>query len=151
MHCFFYLKLLPLHKSNYVPGTLKISGNQKVIVPSTLLAKLSGILIVAVVEVVAKSGGAQAVARLADELNRTRSKWDYCISDPTSGSRNKSERYAFLWKTSKLKKWEMPGWKKHIASKLNVNPTMPIFLQVKRNLLSLLFMLYQITNSLKRK
>ena len=58
----------------------------------------------AIVEVVAGLGGSQAVARLADELNRKGSKWDYSISDPTTGSPSKSERYAFLWKTSKLKK-----------------------------------------------
>jgi endonuclease/exonuclease/phosphatase family metal-dependent hydrolase len=35
---------------------------------------------------------------LADELNRTGSKWDYYVSDKTSG--DGSERYAILWKTS---------------------------------------------------
>lgn len=60
--------------------------------------------LVAIVEVVAGNGGAQAVAHLADELNRKGSKWDYCVSDPTTGSPNKSERYAFLWKTSQVKK-----------------------------------------------
>ncbi len=60
--------------------------------------------IVAIQEVVAKDpGGAQAVARLVDQLNRMGAKWDYSISDPTnSRSSNISERYAFLWKTSKL-------------------------------------------------
>jgi hypothetical protein len=38
--------------------------------------------IIAVQEVVAGYGGVQAVARLADELNRTGTKWDYTISDP---------------------------------------------------------------------
>lgn len=60
--------------------------------------------IVAIQEVVAGDGGAQAVARLADELNRKGAKWDYAISDPTSSSAYKTERYAFLWKTSKVKK-----------------------------------------------
>lgn len=60
--------------------------------------------LVALTEVVAGKGGAQAVARLADELNRTGSKWDYCVSDPTKGKAGSSERYAFLWKTSRLKK-----------------------------------------------
>jgi endonuclease/exonuclease/phosphatase family metal-dependent hydrolase len=60
--------------------------------------------IVAIQEVVAGPGGAQAVARLADELNRKGSKWDYVISDPTSSSANKTERYAFIWKTAKIKK-----------------------------------------------
>lgn len=60
--------------------------------------------IIAIQEVVAKDpGGAQAVARLADALNRMGSKWDYRISDPTTGSSYKSERYAFIWKTSRAK------------------------------------------------
>ena len=60
--------------------------------------------IVAIQEVVAGYGGAQAVAKLADELNRKGAKWDYVISDPTSSSAYKTERYAFLWKPSKVKK-----------------------------------------------
>jgi endonuclease/exonuclease/phosphatase family metal-dependent hydrolase len=59
--------------------------------------------IVALQEVVAGDGGAQAVAELADELNRKGSKWDYSISEPTSSSAYKTERYAFLWKTSSVK------------------------------------------------
>ncbi|MBP6235965.1 MAG: endonuclease/exonuclease/phosphatase family protein [Saprospiraceae bacterium] len=60
--------------------------------------------ILAIQEVVAKDpGGAQAVARLADQLNRMGAKWDYSVSDPTqSTSTHKSERYAYIWKTSKL-------------------------------------------------
>lgn len=60
--------------------------------------------IIAIQEVVAGYGGAQAVAKLADELNRKGAKWDYVISDPTSSSAYKTERYAFIWKTSKIKK-----------------------------------------------
>ena len=60
--------------------------------------------VVALQEVVAGAGGAQAVAKLANELNRTGSKWDYTVSDPTSSSAYKTERYAYLWKTSKVKK-----------------------------------------------
>ena len=60
--------------------------------------------VIAIQEVVAGDGGAQAVAKLADELNRKGSKWDYTISNPTSSSAYKTERYAFLWKTGKVKK-----------------------------------------------
>lgn len=60
--------------------------------------------VIALQEVVAGDGGAQSVAKLADELNRKGSKWDYIISNPTSSSAYKTERYAFLWKTSKIKK-----------------------------------------------
>ncbi|OUR90925.1 endonuclease [Flavobacteriales bacterium 34_180_T64] len=61
--------------------------------------------IVAIQEVVAKDpAGAQAVAKIVDELNRMGNKWDYRISDPTkSPSVYMSERYAFLWQTSKVK------------------------------------------------
>jgi endonuclease/exonuclease/phosphatase family metal-dependent hydrolase len=59
--------------------------------------------IIAIQEVVAGYGGSQAVARLADELNRKGTKWDYAISNPTSSSAYKTERYAFLWKTNKVK------------------------------------------------
>ena len=60
--------------------------------------------IVALQEIVAGDGGAQAVAQLADELNRKGAQWDYVISDPTSSTAYKTERYAFLWKPSKVKK-----------------------------------------------
>tara|TARA_R110002124_G_scaffold136386_2_gene299287 strand:+ start:200 stop:1108 length:909 start_codon:yes stop_codon:yes gene_type:complete len=60
--------------------------------------------IIAIQEVVAGYGGAQAVARLVEELNRKENSWDYVISDPTSSSAYKTERYAFLWKKNKIKK-----------------------------------------------
>ena len=60
--------------------------------------------IVAIQEVVAKDpAGAQAVARLVDALNRMGSQWDYRVSNPTrSPSPYMSERYAFLWKPSRV-------------------------------------------------
>lgn len=60
--------------------------------------------IVTIQEVVAKDpAGAQAVARIADELNRMGSQWDYQVSDPTkSPSVYISERYAYLWKPSRV-------------------------------------------------
>jgi endonuclease/exonuclease/phosphatase family metal-dependent hydrolase len=60
--------------------------------------------IIAIQEVVAGYGGAQAVAKLADELNRKGEKWDYVISDPTSSTPYKMERYAFIWKIAQIKK-----------------------------------------------
>lgn len=60
--------------------------------------------IVAIQEVVAGYGGVQAVVSLADKLNRTGSKWDYIISNPTSSSAYKTERYAYIWKTARVKK-----------------------------------------------
>ncbi len=60
--------------------------------------------IVLIQEVVAKDpGGAQAVGRLGVALNRKGAKWDYRISNITSGgSSSKKERYAYLWKSSKV-------------------------------------------------
>jgi len=60
--------------------------------------------VIAIQEVVAGNGGAQAVARLHDILDRKGTSWDYSISDPTSGSAYTTERYAYIWKASKLKK-----------------------------------------------
>lgn len=66
--------------------------------------------IIAVQEVVGKDPrGAQAVAKIADNLNRMGSKWDYSISHPTkSPSSNMSERYAYFWKTSKVRLMNKP-------------------------------------------
>lgn len=68
--------------------------------------------VIAIQEVVAGYGGAQAVARLVDALNRKGNQWDYRISDPTSSSAYKTERYAFLWKTSKVRLKGKP-WLEH--------------------------------------
>lgn len=78
--------------------------------------------IVALQEVVAGYGGAQAVALLADELNRKGSKWDYVISDPTSSSAYKTERYAFLWKTAQLKKIGRPWLEKKFHLEIDREP-----------------------------
>lgn len=59
--------------------------------------------IIAVQEVVTGLAGAQKVAQLADELNRKGSKWDYIVSDPTKSTGQRSERYAYLWKTKEIK------------------------------------------------
>ena len=66
---------------------------------------IKGFDVVAIQEVVAGYGGPQAVARLHSVLNRKGNDWDYTISEPTSSvSVNKSERYAFIWKKSRLRK-----------------------------------------------
>lgn len=65
--------------------------------------------IVAIQEVVAGHGGAQAVARLADALNRTGFQWDYVVSNPTQGGIYSSERYAYLWKPSRIQ-LERKAW-----------------------------------------
>lgn len=59
--------------------------------------------IIAIQEVVAGYGGAQAIGELNRILNEKGIKWDYTISDPTTSSSYKTERYAFIWKTNKAK------------------------------------------------
>jgi endonuclease/exonuclease/phosphatase family metal-dependent hydrolase len=59
--------------------------------------------IVAIQEVVAGYGGAQAVARLTDILNRKGAQWDYVISNPTESPKYRTERYAIVWKNSHIK------------------------------------------------
>jgi endonuclease/exonuclease/phosphatase family metal-dependent hydrolase len=56
--------------------------------------------LVAVQEVVTSPPGAQAIGKLDAALDRTGFEWDYRISDRTTG--NGSERYAFLWKPSRV-------------------------------------------------
>ena len=65
---------------------------------------LKGFDVIAIQEVVAGPGGAQAVAILNDALNTKGEKWDYSISNPTFSSSYKAERYAFVWKTAYIKK-----------------------------------------------
>ena len=95
--CFSQVKLLSWNVENL--------GSSKSDSTITYIANtIKNYDVVALQEVVAGNGGAQAVAKLADELNRKGAKWDYVVSDPTSSSAYKTERYAFLWKTSKVKK-----------------------------------------------
>ena len=69
-----------------------------------MAAVLRGYDVIAVQEVVARDpAGAQAVARLAEALDRTGSDYDYRVSDPTrSSSGAMRERYAFLWRTASV-------------------------------------------------
>ena len=62
--------------------------------------------LVALQEVGIREGGALAVARLVDALNRKGQHWDYRISEPTTALEERageSECYAFIWKTAKVK------------------------------------------------
>ncbi len=80
--------------------------------------------LVAVQEVVAKDPrGAQAVARLADELNRMGDRWDYRVSNPTrSPSAHISERYAFLWRSSKIQLVGRPYLDSELADECDREP-----------------------------
>ena len=78
--------------------------------------------IIALQEVVAGPGGSQAVAQLADLLNRTGTKWDYRISNPTQSPKYKTEKYAFLWKTKKVQLIDRPTLVQEVAAKVFREP-----------------------------
>ena len=85
--------------------------------------------VVMIQEVVAKDpGGAQAVGRLGDALSRKGAKWDYRISDPTSGENSyKRERYAFLWKSSKVMLVGKPWLELKYYNEINREPFFATF------------------------
>ena len=84
--------------------------------------------IVAIQEVVAGTGGAKAVSRLVAILNTKGSKWDYTISNPTtSNNPSSSERYAFLWKTARVKKLGNSWLDRNYADEIDREPYMSTF------------------------
>ena len=91
--------------------------------------------LIAIQEVVAKDpGGVQSVARLTDMLNRMGAQWDYVVSDPTnSPSAHMSERYAFLWKPSKLIRLSNPFLDTLLANQCVREPYIAKFRQNKGN------------------
>lgn len=90
--------------------------------------------IIAIQEVVAGNGGPQAIARLHDELNRKGFKWDYIISPPTlSKTSGSSERYAFIWKTSKVKLTGKPWLDKKYALEIDREPFLATFKEKEKN------------------
>jgi len=83
--------------------------------------------IIAIQEVVAGYGGAQAIAKLSAILNEKGSKWNYTISDPTSSSSYKTERYAFIWKTNKVKLKGNPWLEKKYHLEIDREPYFATF------------------------
>ncbi|MBZ4037767.1 endonuclease/exonuclease/phosphatase family protein [Flavobacterium sp. 17A] len=89
--------------------------------------KISAYDIVAVQEVVAGYGGAQTIAKLAQLLNQKGFKWEYAISDPTTSSSYKTERYAFIWKTAKAKLKSDPWLEKKYNLEIDREPYFATF------------------------
>ncbi len=83
--------------------------------------------VVALQEVVAGYGGSQAVAKLADALNRKGSKWDYVVSDPTESTPYATERYAFLWKTANVRAVGKAALDRNYVHKIDREPYMMDF------------------------
>jgi len=89
--------------------------------------KLKDTDIVALQEVVAGYGGAQAVAKLDALLDQTGSKWDYVVSEPTTGSSYKTERYAFLWKIARVRLVGKSWLEKKYAVEMDREPFLATF------------------------
>lgn len=82
--------------------------------------------IIAIQEVSTSPPGSQAIARLADALNRSGGKWDYRVSDPTSGEG--SERYCFIWNTSKARLLHKPWLADSLSALVNREPFLALFI-----------------------
>lgn len=85
--------------------------------------------VVLIQEIVAKDpAGAQAIGRLGEALKRMGSKWEYRISDATSGENSyKRERYAFLWKPAKMKLIGKPWLEKKFEAEIDREPYFATF------------------------
>ncbi len=83
--------------------------------------------IVAIQEIVTSPPGAQAVARLDAALDRRGFQWDYRLSDPTTG--NGTERYAFLWKPSRVRLVGQAWLERSLADPVDREPYLARFEQ----------------------
>lgn len=83
--------------------------------------------VVAIQEVVVNPAWAQAVARLVLELNTMGAAWDYVVSDPTCSSPYRTERYAYLWKKSKVKLVGRPWLEDKYAQQIDREPFLATF------------------------
>ena len=114
----------------------KSKSNEEIAFMANLLSQYD---LVALQEVVAGYGGVQAVARLADALNRKGSHWDYTISNPTTSSPSKTERYAFLWKTATIKKIGKAWLEKKYAEVMEREPYLCTFKYAKKQFTAVSF------------
>lgn len=96
----FLFTLLSFAQTKVLSWNLENFGKSKSDIELNHIAKtISNYDIIAIQEVVAGYGGAQTVAKLVQILNEKGTKWDYTISNPTTSSSYKTERYAYIWKT----------------------------------------------------
>src|SRR5699024_9694027 len=89
--------------------------------------------IIAIQEVVGKSGGADAVIRLVHQLNDLcmNCHWDYEISKLPSGSPHKRERYAFLWKGNKINRIGLGHLENNYSEEIEREPFLLTFNSAK--------------------
>jgi deoxyribonuclease-1-like protein len=132
---FFFFSLPFFPQTKLLSWNLENFGKSKSDYEIEFIAKiLNDFDIVAIQEVVAGNGGALAIARLTEALNRKGTKWDYRISDPTSSSNYKTERYAFLWKTNSLKLKDKPWLEKKYHLEIDREPYFATFEINRKNI-----------------
>lgn len=131
--CFFFVLNLCQAQIKISSWNLKNFGKSKTQSEIEFIAEtLKHVDIIAIQEVVAGTGGAQAVAQLATELNRKGNSWDYAVSAPTKSAPYKSERYAYLWKTNQVKIVGRPFLDIHFTDLIEREPYLIQF-QYKKN------------------
>lgn len=109
-------------------------GQSKSAQTLTLMAQtLRDFDVVALQEITIGPQGAQAVAAIVQLLNRSGAQWDYALSDATQGSRQKRERYAFLWKPSRVKLVGKPWLDAHFETQIEREPFMGTFRYQKQD------------------
>ncbi|WET01477.1 endonuclease/exonuclease/phosphatase family protein [Flavobacterium sp. YJ01] len=125
---FLLITFLSFAQTKVLSWNLQNFGKSKSAATLDYIAKKSSDYdIIAIQEVVAGDGGAQSVAKLAQILNEKGFNWDYKISDPTTSSSYKTERYAFIWKTSKVKLKNKPWLEKKYNLEIDREPYLATF------------------------
>ncbi len=81
--------------------------------------------LVAAQEIVTSPPGAQAIGKLDRELDRTGAAWDYRISRATTGPG--TEKYAFLWKPSRLRLMGQAWLEASLADSMDREPYLARF------------------------
>ncbi|MCP2029382.1 endonuclease/exonuclease/phosphatase family metal-dependent hydrolase [Flavobacterium sp. HSC-32F16] len=128
LYLLFFTSFQVFSQTKFISWNIENFGKSKSETTLTSIAKtIQDYDIAAIQEVVAGYGGAQAVAKLASILNEKGTKWDYVISNPTSGNSYKKERYAFLWKTSKVKLKSDPWLEKKYHLEIDREPYFATF------------------------
>lgn len=83
--------------------------------------------IVAIQEVVAYSGGKSTVASLVAIMNADKNVWAYSVSDITTSSSYKAERYAFIWKKASVQLSGNPWLEKKYNLEIDREPYLATF------------------------
>lgn len=124
----FFFGILAFSQTKILSWNLENFGKSKSVTELNFIANtILDYDIIAIQEVVAGYGGAQAIAELNRLLNEKGSKWDYIISNPTSSSSYKTERYAFIWKTKKAKLKGNPWLEKKYHLEIDREPYFATF------------------------